>query len=202
MLTDPDAIRVLCFGDSNTNGIPADDPDYVRLGPDVRWTGRLQRLLGEGYDVIEEGLSGRTTDVDYVDRPHCNGRTYFPACLMTHHPLDLVVVMLGSNDLKTCFRRSAATIAAALHGYVDDVAAYVTDRYGRTPALLLVSPILLDETITEYVDPTGNGFDDEEPRGLAGPVGAGAPRRRGARGDVRGRRLGRPRRRRRSPPHP
>ena len=175
MLTDPDAVRVLCFGDSNTNGIPADDPDYLRLGPDVRWTGRLQRLLGDGYDVIEEGLSGRTTDVDYVDRPHCNGRTYFPACLMTHHPLDLVVVMLGSNDFKTCFARSAATIADALHGYVDDVAAYVTDRRGRTPALLLVSPILLDPSVTDYEDPTGNGFDAQS---LAASRALGAEVRR------------------------
>ncbi len=132
MRTDPDAVRVLCFGDSNTHGTPADDPEYVRLGPDVRWTGRLQRLLGDGYEVVEEGLAGRTTDVDYVDRPHCNGRTYFPAALLSHHPLDVVVVMLGSNDLKTCFRRDAATIAAALHGYVDDVATYVSDREGRT----------------------------------------------------------------------
>ena len=77
MLTEPDAVRVLCFGDSNTHGAPGDDPEYVRLGPDVRWTGRLQRLLGDGYDVVEEGLNGRTTDVDYVDRPHCNGRTAF-----------------------------------------------------------------------------------------------------------------------------
>jgi lysophospholipase L1-like esterase len=159
VLTAPDAVRVLCFGDSNTHGTPSDDPDYVRLGPDVRWTGRLQRLLGDGYEVIEEGLSGRTTDVDYLDRPHCNGRTYFPGCLMTHHPLDAVVVMLGSNDFKTCFGRSAATIANALHGYVDDAATFVTDRHGRTPAVLLLSPIQLDDSVTAYEDPTGNGFD-------------------------------------------
>jgi lysophospholipase L1-like esterase len=157
--TDPGAVRVLCFGDSNTHGAPSDDPDYVRLGPDFRWTGRLQRLLGDGYEVVEEGLNGRTTDVDYVDRPHCNGRTYFPAALMSHQPLDVVVVMLGSNDFKTCFARSAAAIANALHGYVDDVATYVTDRRGRTPALLLLSPIRLDDSVTAYVDPTGNGFD-------------------------------------------
>jgi hypothetical protein len=47
MRTDPAAVRVLCFGDSNTHGTPADDPEYVRLGPDVRWTGRRQRLLGD-----------------------------------------------------------------------------------------------------------------------------------------------------------
>ena len=173
MRTDPDAVRVLCFGDSNTHGAPADDPEYVRLGPDVRWTGRLQHLLGDGYEVVEEGLSGRTTDVDYLDRPHCNGRTYFPAALMSHHPLDVVVVMLGSNDFKTCFARSAPTIANALHGYVDDVASYVTDRRGRTPTVLLLSPIQLDESVTEYVDPTGNGFDDRSlaaSRGLAAEV--------------------------------
>jgi lysophospholipase L1-like esterase len=173
MRTDPAAVRVLCFGDSNTHGAPADDPEYVRLGPDVRWTGRLQSLLGDEYDVIEEGLSGRTTDVDYVDRPHCNGRTYFPAALMSHHPLDLLVVMLGSNDFKTCFERSAPAIADALHGYVDDVATYVTDRDGRTPPILLLSPILLDDSITAYVDPTGNGFDDRSlaaSRGLAAEI--------------------------------
>ena len=181
MRTDPDAVRVLCFGDSNTHGAPADDPEYVRLGPDVRWTGRLQRLLGDGYEVVEEGLNGRTTDVDYVDRPHCNGRTYFPAALMSHHPLDFVVVMLGSNDFKTCFGRSAPTIANALHGYVDDVATYVTDRHGRTPPVLLLSPIRLDDSITAYVDPTGNGFDD---RSLAASAGLAAEIRRVA--DERG----------------
>jgi lysophospholipase L1-like esterase len=174
MRTNPDAVRVLCFGDSNTHGTPADDPEYARLGPDLRWTGRLQALLGDGYEVVEEGLAGRTTDIDYVDRPHCNGRTYFPAALMSHHPLDVVVVMLGSNDFKTCFDgRTAATIAGALHGYVDDVATYVTDRAGTTPAVLLLSPILLDDSITAYVDPTGNGFDDrslEASRGLAAEI--------------------------------
>jgi lysophospholipase L1-like esterase len=58
VITDPDAVRVLCFGDSNTYGCPGDDVDYVRLPADRRWTGVLQRLLGDGYDVIEEGLNG------------------------------------------------------------------------------------------------------------------------------------------------
>lgn len=170
MLTDPAAARILCFGDSNTHGAPADDPEYRRLGPDVRWTGRLQRLLGAGYEVVEEGLNGRTTDVDYVDRPHCNGRTAFPMALLSHQPLDLVVVMLGSNDFKTCFERSAVMIADALRGYADDVATYVVDREGRTPPLLLLSPILLDESVTAYEDAQGNGFDDRSlsaSRGLA-----------------------------------
>jgi lysophospholipase L1-like esterase len=113
--TDPDAVRVLCFGDSNTHGCPGDDIDYVRLPADRRWTGLLQDLLGDGYEVIEEGLNGRTTDVDYEDRPGHNGRPYFVPCLLSHQPLDVVVVMLGSNDLKACFARTPNEIAEALH---------------------------------------------------------------------------------------
>jgi lysophospholipase L1-like esterase len=122
VITDPTAKTILCYGDSNTHGIPSNDEDDVRLPADVRWTGRLQLLLGEGYDVIEEGLSGRTTNVDYDDRPGANGRPYFAPCLQTHHPLDVVVIMLGTNDLKLQFDRPATAIADALSGYIDDIA--------------------------------------------------------------------------------
>ena len=56
MITNPDTLRVLCFGDSNTRGAPSDDPEYVRLPANRRWTGLLQGLLGDRYDVVEEGL--------------------------------------------------------------------------------------------------------------------------------------------------
>ena len=132
-------------------------------------------MLGPAYEVVEEGLNGRTTDVDYVDRPHCNGRSYFPAALMSHHPLDVVVVMLGSNDLKACFERTAATIADALHGYVDDVATYVTDRAGAVPAVLLLSPIHADDRVLDFVDAAGNSIDA---RGVAESRSLGAEIRR------------------------
>jgi len=159
VITDPDATRVLCFGDSNTHGTPGDDPEYVRLPADRRWTGLLQQLLGDGYDVVEEGLNGRTTDLDYEDRPGCNGRPYFVPCLLSHHPLDVVVIMLGSNDLKSCFDRPATAIAGALHGYVDEIAANVADRRGRVPTTVLVSPIWLDDTAPGYAEATGESFD-------------------------------------------
>jgi lysophospholipase L1-like esterase len=63
VITNPTASTVLCFGDSNTHGTPGDDPEYRRLPIDQRWTGRLQRLLSDGYHVIEEGLGGRTIDL-------------------------------------------------------------------------------------------------------------------------------------------
>jgi lysophospholipase L1-like esterase len=119
----------------------------------------LQRSLGEGYDVIEEGLNGRTTDVDYEDRPGCNGRSYFVPCLLSHHPLDVIVVMLGSNDLKSCFDRTPKAIAEALHGYVDDIAANVTDRRGRMPVTVLVSPIRINSTAPSFQEVTGKNFN-------------------------------------------
>lgn len=170
MITNPAAYTVLCFGDSNTNGIPADDENYVRLAADVRWTGRLQRLLGDGYYVIEEGLGGRTTDLEYADRPGCNGRPYFGPCLQSHHPLDVVVIMLGTNDLKTEFGRSPAAIAAALDGYVSDVAGNAENRAGGPPRIILVSPIHIDDSQPAFAAMNGQNFDASAPgrsRGLA-----------------------------------
>lgn len=160
MITDPDAVRILCFGDSNTYGTVFVDSVHARLAADRRWTGVLQQLLGDAHDVIEEGLNGRTTDVDYDDRPGCNGRSYFAPCLATHHPLDVVVVMLGSNDLKACFDRTAAQIADALHGYVDDIAVNAADPQGRVPTTLLVSPIRIDDTAGRYEESTADSFDE------------------------------------------
>ena len=173
VITDPDAVRVLCFGDSNTygtclreseaDGTPTGDPDYVRLHADRRWTGVLQRLLGDGYDVIEEGLNGRTTDVDYEERPGCNGRSYFVPCLLSHCPLDVVVVMLGGNDLKPSFERTPTGIANALHGYVDDVAANATDRRGQVPVTVLVGHTLVNDSAPRYRDLVGENFDPAIP---------------------------------------
>ncbi|MFE3444616.1 SGNH/GDSL hydrolase family protein [Nocardia sp. NPDC059180] len=142
LIVDPAAFTVLCYGDSNTFGQPSDGRG--RLPADVRWTGRLQQLLGAGYAVIEEGLGGRTTDLNDPDRDDRNGRTYFRPCLRSHSPLDLVVIMLGNNDLKTKFGRETNAIAGALEGYIDDVERTAWTRTGEAPAVLLVSPIHLD----------------------------------------------------------
>ncbi|MEV0359157.1 SGNH/GDSL hydrolase family protein [Nocardia sp. NPDC050697] len=143
MIVNPCAFTILCFGDSNTFGHPAEGRG--RWPIDVRWTGRLQELLGAEYAVIEEGLGGRTTDLDDPDRNDRNGRTYFQPCLRSHSPLDMVVVMLGNNDLKTKFGREPDAVASALDGYIDIIENIAWTRAGGVPVVLLVSPIHLDD---------------------------------------------------------
>jgi lysophospholipase L1-like esterase len=171
VITDPDATRILCFGDSNTYGTcrrepgvagtVSPDPDYVRLDADRRWPGVLQRVLGGDHEVIEEALNGRTTDLDEAGRPGLDGRSYFVPCLLSHRPLDVVVVMLGGNDLKPGFGRTPAEIAEALGRYVDDVAAYATDRRGGVPLTVLVGPTQVDVTAPAYRDLVGDHPDPQ-----------------------------------------
>lgn len=100
---------VLCYGDSNTYGsIPAVGTRFPR---DVRWPGVLAAELGDGWHVVEEGLGGRTTVFDDPILPDRNGRAYLLPCLLSHDPVDLVVIALGTNDLKARFSASGSDIA-------------------------------------------------------------------------------------------
>jgi lysophospholipase L1-like esterase len=108
---------VLCYGDSNTWGCApiTSLQDIPRFGFDERWPGILRQQLGEGYWVIEEGLGGRTTLWDDpIEGVYRNGKTYLLPCLETHSPIDLVVLMLGTNDLKKRFSVSAFDIAQSV----------------------------------------------------------------------------------------
>jgi lysophospholipase L1-like esterase len=143
MNTNPTAKTILCYGDSNTWGQKPDKSG--RFSADVRWTGLLQQALGEDYYVIEEGLSSRTTDLEYDRKPGRNGKTYLEPCLDSHMPLDMVILMLGTNDLKIEFNRSPQDIAEATEGLVTLIQSK-TAKDGRDPAkIILVSPILVDD---------------------------------------------------------
>lgn len=89
---------VLCYGDSNTYGY--NPVNGLRYPQDVRWPGKLQSLLGNGYQIIEEGCNGRTTVFDDPLEGWKNGLDYLRPCLNSHKPVDIVILMLGSNDLK------------------------------------------------------------------------------------------------------
>src|SRR3954466_2910953 len=106
---------VLCYGDSNTHGTkPMPEPFAMgRLGPEERWPGVMRSRLGAGWAVIEEGLPGRTTVHDDPIEGHWkNGIKVLPALIETHRPFDVLVIMLGTNDLKTRFSLPAVDIAA------------------------------------------------------------------------------------------
>ncbi|WP_433376678.1 GDSL-type esterase/lipase family protein [Actinoplanes sp. CA-142083] len=145
MNTDPDARTVLCFGDSNTYGQRAEDVDKGRWPVDIRWTGLLQRLLGDGYAVVEEGLNGRTIELD-EQRPGRNGRAYLIPCLESQHPVDILVLGLGFNDLKPQFRLGVPQVAASLNRLLDEVDAAPANWGGRPPRVVLLAPLPIDDT--------------------------------------------------------
>ncbi len=130
---------LLCYGDSNTWGYnPATGE---RLDRHARWPGVLQEALGHGYLVIEEGLNGRTTVWDDpIEGYDKNGKSYLLPCLKTHHPLDLVILLLGTNDLKARFSLPACDIAAGAGALVDVVQKSDTGYHGLPPQVLLVAP--------------------------------------------------------------
>lgn len=133
---------VLLFGDSNTHGtMPMPDLGFGgRFGREERWAGRLAKLLS-GWEVIAEGHPGRTTvHDDPVEGAHRNGLRVLPALLESHKPLDLVVIMLGTNDLKERFSVNAGDIAHSLERLARVVKASDCGPEGRGPDVLLVAP--------------------------------------------------------------
>lgn len=137
---------VLCYGDSNTWGAATVSRPDDRYAPDERWPGVLRAELGAGWLVIEEGLGGRTTLTDDpVEGADKNGRTYLLPCLRSHRPLDVVAIMLGTNDLKQRFNKSAWEIAQGVGVLVDIVKAAGVGRGGGTPEIVVVCPaVVLD----------------------------------------------------------
>ncbi|HYA10025.1 MAG TPA: SGNH/GDSL hydrolase family protein [Gaiellaceae bacterium] len=125
---------VLCYGDSNTYGWIPGGGRYAR---GTRWPGVLAAELGAGWHVIEEGLGGRTTVFEDPLLPHRNGRDYLVPCLASHEPVDLVVLYLGTNDLKARFAATAADIAAGA-GALATIALESLAGPGATPPRVLV----------------------------------------------------------------
>ncbi len=129
---------ILCYGDSNTWG--SDPETGARFGPSVRWTGVLASKLGSGFTVIEEGLNGRTTNLEDGIEEHRNGRTYLPPCLESHRPFDLITIMLGTNDLKERFHRSASDIAQSAAALGTLARRSGCGIAGAPPEVLLIAP--------------------------------------------------------------
>ena len=152
---------VLCYGDSNTFGTATVDRPDGRYAPDERWPGVLRAALGADWLVIEEGLGGRTTvSDDPVEGVERNGRTYLYPCLMSHRPLDVVVIMLGTNDLKARFNKSAWEIAAGIGVLVDVVKTAAAGRNEGVPEIMVVCP----PPTLEHLPSHGEMFEGAPPK--------------------------------------
>ncbi len=130
--------NILCFGDSNTWG--ADPAGGARFDRNTRWPCILQKELGNGYHVIEEGLCGRTTVWDDPIELDKNGYKHLYTALKTHMPLDLVIIMLGTNDLKYRFSVSAFDIAESAGRLVQSVREVTWPPFFPTPEVLVICP--------------------------------------------------------------
>lgn len=138
--------NILFFGDSNTFG---SHPLGGRHPYEDRFTGRLQMALGSEYRVIEEGCGGRTTVFEDEIEQGRNGRTALPTCLASHNPLDLVVIMLGTNDLKERFQATPWDLGKAMHQLLRIVNNFPYEPHYSRPQVLLVSPIEIGEGIED-----------------------------------------------------
>lgn len=135
--------HILCLGDSNTHGYCADPSDCadggIRFNESERWTKLLQEKLGSDYLVIEEGLSGRTT---VFHDPLFEGLAaidYITPCLKSHEMIDLLIIMLGTNDTKDRFSASAPCIALGMSRLVQK--AMATECWdGKKPNILVIAP--------------------------------------------------------------
>lgn len=130
--------RILCFGDSNTWGYI---PTGGRYDEHTRWPMRLGELLGEDYAVVEEGFNGRTCVYDDpVEGGYKSGVEYLPPCLMTHNPLDAVIIMLGTNDTKRRFGLTPMTIGQSMMQLVRTCKLYGADAQGNAPHIIITAP--------------------------------------------------------------
>ena len=129
--------NILCFGDSNTHGY--NSKTGGRFDVNERWTKLLQKNLGDDYYIIEEGLSGRTTSFeDPVFEGLCGLNVIYP-CMTSHEPLDLVIIMLGTNDTKDRFNANSFIIGKGL----ERLAQKTIDTHAAwrgAPNVLLIAP--------------------------------------------------------------
>ena len=110
------------------------------MDEDKRWTGVLQELLGENYKVIEEGQNGRTIATDDPSEGEKNGIKYVIPCIESHKPLELMIIMLGTNDFKRKFSYSASNVAGEMGVFLEKVQAYNRFHLDDRMQILLVSP--------------------------------------------------------------
>lgn len=130
---------VLCYGDSLTWGFDAEN--LGRHAFEDRWPSVLQKALGADVNVVAEGLNGRTTAYDdHLADCDRNGARILPTLLHSHGPLDLVIIMLGTNDLKRGIGSGNAVGAVkGVERLINLVRSHVWSFDCEQPEILIVS---------------------------------------------------------------
>lgn len=157
-------MNILCFGDSNTHGHnPKTGKRHAR---DVRFTGILQKELGDEFYIIEEGLGGRTTFCEDTLREGMCALDYIVPCMLTHTPLDLVVVMLGTNDTKERFGANAEVICRGMKRLLKKML-NVEDCFRDKQNILLVSPPIIKDNVRSVNEAMGSGCEEKSQKTVA-----------------------------------
>lgn len=145
--------RILCYGDSNTWGYIS-GTDHKRYGENERWTKLLSKKLGNEFEVIEEGLNSRTL-ISNDTRPGKEGRNgyeYLLPCLDTHDPIDLVIIMLGTNELKKVYNKTIEEVGKIFEKYfiktILNRKSQIEDKYAEV--LIIAPPIADDDGSGKY----------------------------------------------------
>lgn len=145
MNTDASVKRILCFGDSNTWGRKPGDDNLARFSSNVRWTGVLQNLLGRNFEIIEEGLNGRTTNRESPHMVGKNGCQYLLPCIQSQNPIDLVILSLGKNDLKSKYQSTPDEIRDGIKQCIEIIQKIGISANGKPPSILLLSVAIIIE---------------------------------------------------------
>lgn len=147
--------NILLYGDSNTWGF---NPDFtcqedLRFVREERWGGVLQREMGEEYCVIEEGLGGRTTTLEDPAAPGRNGLALLAPIVQSHQPLELLVFLLGTNDMKNTYRASLADIRRGMELLLQNARNPYWWDARKPPKMLLISPTHIHDTgVHDFID--------------------------------------------------
>lgn len=146
MNTSPNAKRILIFGDSLTWGyVPGSK--HLRMSSNIRYPGVLQNILGQNYEIIEEALNSRgiINGDSRLGKEGRSGIEYIIPCLDTHDPLDIVIVMLGTNEMKYEYNNSPEQIGEQMRKLLKIIINRPSQFRSIKSDIILISPPIVNE---------------------------------------------------------
>lgn len=147
MNTNPKAHRILCYGDSLTRGrVPA---STERWAVNERWTGVMQATLWNDFEIVEEGVRSRTSQYEIEDLPGRNGLSYFYPCILSHLPLDILIIFLGTNDI--LHKHSIEDTLVAFDKYKNLLSDACKSYEMHLPKVILISPPWIERWVDDNI---------------------------------------------------